>query len=63
MSDLPLLVVRLDPNQWNIVLAGLDELPRKHSGPVFATVIEQLQAQTPHQASNGVDHIAEVQNE
>ena len=42
-----LLVVKLEAQQWNVVMAAMGELPYKHSAPVVAALMEQLQAQTP----------------
>jgi hypothetical protein len=49
-----LLVVKLEAQQWNVVIAGLNELPLKHSMQVFQILIEQLQGQAP--PANGIDH-------
>jgi hypothetical protein len=49
-----LLVVKLEAQQWNVVMAALGELPYKHSAPLVQAVMEQLQQQAP--AGNGVDH-------
>lgn len=37
--------VMLDINEWNVVLAGLGELPLKVSRNVFDKVVRQLQPQ------------------
>lgn len=37
--------VMLDINEWNVVLAGLGELPLKISRNVFEKVVHQLQPQ------------------
>jgi hypothetical protein len=48
------LVVKLEARQWNVLLAGLGELPYKMSAAVMQAVMEQLQAsQGP--PLNGID--------
>lgn len=37
--------VMLDINEWNVILAGLGELPLKVSRNVFEKVVNQLQTQ------------------
>lgn len=37
--------VALDPQEWNIVLAGLGELPLKISRNLFEKLMRELQAQ------------------
>ena len=44
MEPNTLLVVKLEVQQWNVILAGLGELPLKYSLPVHAVLMEQLQA-------------------
>lgn len=53
-----LLVVKLEAQQWNIVMAGLGELQFKTSAPLVQALMEQLQAQT---VGNGVDTTAVAQ--
>lgn len=53
MEPTTLLVVKLEAQQWNIVLAGMNELPIKTGLAVFQMVMQQLQAQEP--STNGLD--------
>lgn len=39
--------IELTELQLNIVMAGLNELPRKHSDDVVRTIIEQVSNQIP----------------
>jgi hypothetical protein len=46
-------VVKLEAQQWQIVMAGLGELPLKHSGALVQVIMAQFEAQVPQ--GNGVD--------
>jgi hypothetical protein len=52
-----LLVVKLEAQQWNVVMAGVAELKLKDALSLWQVMTEQLQSQLQSQASvaNGLD--------
>jgi hypothetical protein len=41
--------VTLPPDDWRLIIAGLNELPAKHANPVLQRVIAGLQASAKQQ--------------
>lgn len=54
-----IMEVKLQAQQWNVVLAGLGELQQKIAGPLVAEIMTQIQSQVPREAAaiyaNGSD--------
>lgn len=60
------LAAKLEAQQWNVVIAGLGELPHKLAGPIEKLLLDQLQPppeQTIPAGSNGVDKHPIVQGD
>ena len=57
------LTVKLQAQQWNVVIAGLDELPHKISAGVMKLLLEQFQTPQPTYpaGANGIDMRASAQ--
>lgn len=46
VNGVQIISLEVDPQTWNVIMAGLNELPRRHSEPVIQNLTRQVTVQT-----------------